>query len=101
MHIVFSLCVSVLSVRSFVSFGLIAIGLVYVEASRPASAQYQQSCGYDYFGGYRCSDNTGYSVRVQPTWGLYGGGVEAQDNYGNRCQRYREPLTGQIVTQCN
>lgn len=65
----------------------------------PASAQYQQTCGSDFLGGYRCTDSNGYDVRVRPSIGPYGG-YEARDNYGNRCRQYQDYL-GRVVTRCD
>jgi len=74
-------------------------GLALAEA-RPANAQYyEQTCKPNYLGGYSCSDSNGYDVRVRPSMGAYGG-IEAQDNYGNRCRRYADYL-GRIVTKCD
>jgi hypothetical protein len=85
--------------RGIIGFGLISLGLVWVEA-RPSLAQYyQQTCRPNYLGGYSCSDSNGYDIRVKPSLGPYGG-VEAQDNYGNRCRRYQDFL-GRIVTRCD
>lgn len=84
--------------RALIGFGLISLGLTFVEV-RPGLAQYQQTCRPNYLGGYNCSDSNGYNVRVKPSMGVYGG-VEAQDDYGNRCRRYQD-MMGRIVTRCD
>jgi len=84
--------------KAFIGFGLLAFGFAFAEP-RPVSAQYQQTCRPNYAGGYNCSDSNGYDVRVRPSMGSYGG-VEVQDNYGNRCRQYQDYL-GRIVTRCD
>ena len=76
----------------------LAFDLAYVNI-KPVSAQYRQTCRQDFLGGYRCSDSNGYDVRVRPSISPYGG-VEARDNFGNRCRRYQD-FMGRIVTKCN
>ena len=84
--------------KALFAISICAFGMAYVNV-QPARAQYQQTCRPDFLGGYRCSDNSGYDVRVRPSMGAFGG-IEATDNYGNSCRRYQD-FMGRIVTKCN